>query len=87
MRLAAVGALTCFLAGAPADAENGITTANQVVVVYRVDIAGFNLGNFTVTGRFRGDDYDLRGVGNFSILQGLVYQWKGTDARQGQDDQ
>lgn len=83
LRLAAVGALTCGLAGSPADAENGITTASQVVVVYRVDIAGFNLGNFTVTGRFHGDDYDLRGVGNFSILQGLVYDWKGTSLGKG----
>jgi hypothetical protein len=83
LRLAAVGALTCFLAGAPADAENGITTASQVVAVYRVDLAGFNLGNFTVTAKFRGDDYDLRGVGNFSILQGIIYDWKGTTLGKG----
>jgi hypothetical protein len=83
LRLVAVGALTCFLAGAPADAENGITTASQVVAVYRVDLAGFNLGNFTVTAKFRGDDYDLRGVGNFSILQGIIYDWKGTTLGKG----
>ncbi|HEY8276514.1 MAG TPA: DUF3108 domain-containing protein [Methyloceanibacter sp.] len=83
LRLAAVGALTCGLGGSPANAENTITTANQVVAVYRVDLAGFNLGNFTVTARFKGDDYEMRGVGNFSILQGIIYEWKGTTLAKG----
>jgi hypothetical protein len=57
--------------------------ASQVVAVYKVELAGFNLGDFRVTARFNGDDYDVRGEGRFSILQGLIYEWRGTSVGKG----
>ena len=53
LSLAAVAALTCGLGGnLPADsalAESSLSAANRIVAVYRVDLAGFNLGDFRVT--------------------------------------
>lgn len=87
LSLAAVAALTLGLGGnLPADralAENSLSAASRITAVYRVDLAGFNLGNFNLTTVFRGDDYEMRGEARFSILQGLVYQWNGTTASTG----
>jgi Protein of unknown function (DUF3108) len=87
LRLAAVGALTLGLGGNfPPDsalAENSLSTASRIDAVYRVDLAGFNLGNFRLTTVFRGDDYEMRGEGRFTILQGLIYEWQGVTASAG----
>ncbi len=59
LSLAAVAVLTCGLGGAPsghsAYAENSLGSANRITAVYRVDLAGFNLGDFRLTTVFRGD--------------------------------
>ena len=85
--LAAVAALTCGLSGTfpgeGAYAENGLSTANRIVAVYRVNLGTFNLGNFRLTTVFRGDDYEMRGEGRFTILEGLIYEWKGVTASAG----
>jgi len=87
LSLAAVAALTCGLGGAPsgdsAFAESSIGSANRITAVYRVDLAGFNLGNFQLTTVFRGTDYEMRGEGRFSVLQGLIFEWHGTTASKG----
>ena len=87
LSLAAVAALTCGLGGNfPADtayAENGLFSARRIIAVYRVDLAGFNLGDFRLTTTFRGDDYEMRGEGRFSILEGLIYEWRGVTASSG----
>ena len=87
LSLAAVGALTLGLGGNfPPDsalAENSLSTASRIEAVYRVELAGFNLGNFRLTTIFRGDDYEMRGEGRFTILQGLVYEWQGVTASAG----
>ena len=88
LSLAAVAALTLALGGSPmgedAFAESGATgNASRIVAVYRVDLAGFNLGDFHLTTVFRGDDYEMRGEAQFSILGGLVYDWQGTTATRG----
>jgi hypothetical protein len=85
--LAAVAALTLGLGGnfspPSAFAENSLSSASRIEAVYRVDLAGFNLGNFRLTTVFRGDDYEMRGEGRFTILQGLVYEWRGVTASAG----
>jgi hypothetical protein len=85
--LAAVAALTCGLSGTfpgeGAYAENSLSTANRIVAVYRVNLGAFNLGNFRLTTVFRGDDYEMRGEGRFTILEGLIYEWKGVTASAG----
>ena len=41
--------------------RTALGTASRITAVYRVDLAGFNLGNFRLTTTFRGDDYEMRG--------------------------
>ena len=55
----------------------------RITAVYRVDLAGFNLGDFKLTTTFRGEEYQMRGEGRFTILQGLVYEWRGVTASTG----
>ena len=87
LSLAAVAALTGGLGGSfsteSAYAENSLSSASRIVAVYRVDLAGFNLGDFRLTTVFRGNDYEMRGEGRFSILEGLIYKWNGTTASTG----
>jgi hypothetical protein len=87
LSLAAVAALTCGLGSTPsgdsAFAESSLGTANRITAVYRVDLAGFNLGDFRLTTQFRGTDYEMRGEGRFSVLSGLVFDWRGTTASKG----
>lgn len=87
MSLAAVAVLTLGLGGAfpgeDAFAENNLSSASKIIAVYRVDLGGFNLGTFELTTVFRGDAYEMRGQGRFSILEGLIYDWKGVTASSG----
>ncbi|MET0157553.1 MAG: DUF3108 domain-containing protein [Methyloceanibacter sp.] len=87
LSLAAVAVLTCGLGGTPsgdsAFAESSLGSANRITAVYRVDLAGFNLGDFRLTTQFRGTDYEMRGEGRFSVLSGLVFDWRGTTASKG----
>jgi hypothetical protein len=83
----AVVALTSGLGGNfPPDsafAENALSSASRIEAVYRVDLGSFNLGNFRLTAVFHGDGYEMRGEGRFTILQGLIYEWRGVTASAG----
>ena len=87
LSLAAVAALTCGLGShlpvGIAHAENDLSTAARITAVYRVDLAGFNLGDFKLTTTFRGEEYQMRGEGRFSVLAGLVFEWRGVTASAG----
>jgi hypothetical protein len=87
LSLAAVAALTCGLGGSfsteTAYAENSLSSTSRIIAIYRVDLAGFNLGDFRLTTVFRGDDYEMRGEGRFTVLQGLIFEWHGTTASAG----
>jgi len=87
LSLLAVAALTCGLGGnvpiGPAHAENGLLAPSRITAIYRVELAGFNLGNFRLTTTLRGEDYEMRGEGRFSVLQGLIYEWRGFTAGRG----
>jgi hypothetical protein len=87
LSLAAVALLTCGLGVAPsghsAYAENSLGSANRITAVYRVDLAGFNLGDFRLTTQFSGNAYEMRGEGRFSVLEGLIFDWRGTTASKG----
>jgi hypothetical protein len=87
LSLAAVAALTCGLGGnlpvKLALAEDGFSAPSRIVAVYRVDLGSFNLGNFKLTTTFRGEDYQMRGEGRFTVLQGLIYEWRGVTASSG----
>src|SRR5262245_47967026 len=85
--LAAVTVLTCGLGGAPsgdsAFAESSTRSANRITAVYRDDLARFDLANFQLTTILGGTDYEMLGEGRFSVLQGLVFEWRGTTASRG----
>ncbi len=87
LSFAIVAALTCGLGGTlvkdDAYAENSVSSANTIVAVYNVQLGNFNLGNFRLTTVFRGETYEMRGEGRFSVLQGLVFEWRGTTASSG----
>lgn len=87
LSLAIVAALTCGIGGAflkdAAHAENSFASADTITAVYNVQLGNFNLGNFRLTTAFRGETYEMRGEGRFSVLQGLVYEWNGTTASAG----
>lgn len=87
MSLLAVAVLTCGLGGTfegpHAHAQSSSSGSARIVAVYKVSVGSFNLGNFQVTTTVRGDGYDVRGQGRFSILEGLVYSWNGKTTSQG----
>jgi hypothetical protein len=87
LSLAAVAVLTYGLGDhIPIDsayAENGLAAASRITAIYRVDLGNFNLGDFKLTTTFRGDEYQMRGEGRFTILQGLIYEWRGVTASKG----
>lgn len=87
LSLAAAAGLSCALGGTlpvgDAFAEDGFSTPSRITAVYRVDVGSFNLGTFTLTTTFRGDGYQMRGEGQFSVLQGLIYSWRGITASSG----
>jgi hypothetical protein len=64
-------------------AEEAPAAAMRVVAIYRVDLADFNLGDFRFTTLLKGPDYQMRGEGHFSMLGGLIYNWRGTTASSG----
>src|ERR1700693_4948009 len=75
--------LTCSLLRSGVFAEETPAVATRIVANYRVDLAGFNLGNFRLTTVLKGSNYQIRGEGRFSILAGLIYDWRGTTASSG----
>ena len=57
-------------------AEEPSTAAMRIVADYRIDLAAFNLGTFRFTTLLKGSNYEMRGEGHFSMLGGLLYDWR-----------
>jgi Protein of unknown function (DUF3108) len=87
LSLAAVAGLTLGLApafqGELARAEAPEASAAQITAVYQVNLGRFNLGDFRVTTTLRGDGYQVRGEGRFTVLEGLVFRWHGVTSSRG----
>lgn len=87
LSLVAVAGLTLGLGPAfqhdPARAEASRTSAARITAVYQVRLGRFNLGDFSVTTTLRGDGYQMRGEGNFAVLEGLVFRWRGVTSSRG----
>ena len=49
----------------------------QILATYRVDLAGFSLGEFHLTVTFQGIAYEIEGNGRFSLLAGALYRGEG----------
>jgi len=87
MSLAALVVLSSGFIGSPsvetAFAEDSGASLRRIVATYRVDVGGFNLGDFRLTTVLRGSDYEMQGEGQFSMMGGLLYAWHGTTASKG----
>lgn len=87
LSLAAVAGLTLGLGGnlngERAEAGDVSPRASSIVAVYQVNLGRLNLGNFQVTTTLRGDGYQMRGEGRFSILEGIIYKWIGSTSSAG----
>ena len=70
-----------------AHAENSLSAASRITAVYRVDAWQLQSRQFRLTTTFRGEDYEMRGEGRFSILQGLIYRMARGYREQGARDQ
>ena len=64
-------------------AEDSTTSSYRIIANYRVDFGGFNLGNFRLTTVLRGSEYKTRGEGQFSVMGGLLYAWRGSTSSKG----
>ena len=64
-------------------AEGSTTSSYRIIATYRVDFGGFNLGNFRLTTVLRGSEYKTRGEGQFSVMGGLLYAWRGSTSSKG----
>jgi hypothetical protein len=62
------------------DARPGTT---QIVASYRVKFAGFHFGDVRLTMSLKGPEYQMNGEGRFSVLGGLIYDWRGATASSG----
>jgi Protein of unknown function (DUF3108) len=84
LNLATLTILSCGVIGSPSGrtalAEDSAASTKRIVATYRVDLGGFNLGDFRLTTVLRGSDYEMRGEGQFSVMGGLLYSWRGTTA-------
>ena len=55
----------------------------QILATYEVDLAGFNLGEFRLSAKFKGSTYDMQADGRFSLLVGGLYRATGTTTSTG----
>jgi hypothetical protein len=64
-------------------AEESSAAATRIIADYRVDLAVFNVGTLRFTTLLTGSDYEVRGEGHFSMLGGLLYDWRATTKSSG----
>lgn len=55
----------------------------QILATYEVDLAGFNLGEFRLSAKLNGPNYDMEADGRFSLLLGALYRATGTTTSTG----
>jgi hypothetical protein len=65
------------LLGGEAFAEDAGLAATRIIVNYGVYWAGFHFGDVRLIMTVRGSDYQMKGDGQFSVLGGLIYAWRG----------
>ena len=46
----------------------------QIAATYRVSLAAFNLGDFHLTAKLKGQAYELQARGRFSLISGMIYR-------------
>jgi len=87
LSLVALAALTLGLGPAVdrtrAHAQSAESAAS-VATVYQIKVGRFNLGSFRVSANVQGGQYRMKGDGAFSVLEGLIFKWRGALAGAGQ---
>lgn len=73
-----IAAASCL--ATPAASLDGV---GRFETTYSVTYSGIELGNFTAATQFNGNRYSIRGNGQFAILEGLLFNWKGTTTTAG----
>ena len=63
------------------DADRGAT---QITANYGVYWAGLHFGDVRLDITVRSSDYEMKGDGRFSVLGGLIYEWRGGATSAGQ---
>ena len=64
-------------------AEYSTTSSYRIIATYRVAFGRFNLGNFRLTTMLRGSEYKTLGEGQFTVMGGLLYAWRGSTSGKG----
>jgi hypothetical protein len=67
----------------PTQAAERSASSLQVTAQYGVYWAGFHFGDVQLVMEVHGSDYDMKGTGRFSVLGGLIYDWRGSTASEG----
>lgn len=64
-------------------AEDAGRGATQITANYGVYWAGLHFGDVRLDITLRSSDYEMKGDGRFSVLGGLIYEWRGDATSQG----
>jgi len=60
--------------------------ATQITANYGIYWAGFHFGDVRVVITVRNSDYQMKGDGRFSVLGGLIFEWRGATTSVGKLD-
>ena len=64
-------------------AEDAGRGATQITANYGVYWAGLHFGDVRLDITVRSSDYEMKGDGRFSVLGGLIYEWRGDTTSEG----
>jgi hypothetical protein len=73
----------CIFMSSGVFAEDAGPGTTQIIASYRVYFAGFHFGDVRLTMALKGSEYQMSGEGRFSVLGGLIYDWRGTTTSSG----
>jgi len=75
--------VSCIFVSRSVCAEEAGPATTQIIAYYRVYFAGFHFGDVRLTMALKGSEYQMNGEGHFSVLGGLIYDWRGATASSG----
>ena len=64
-------------------AEDSTSSSSRIIASYRVDFGGLDGQKIRLTTVLRGSEYKMRGEGQFSVMGGLLYAWRGSTSSKG----
>lgn len=76
-------ATSLLVAGAHRSDVAAATKAERLLMTYRVNLNGVNVGQFQLSGDISGARYVMRGEARFGFLDGLLFEWNGLTSSAG----